>query len=258
MGGLECGSCASGEDGAAEDGKDGKSARAKRSHFGRAVSLKNFILRKGKSASVDAGDAAKEDEEEAAAAAQAADGEGELRGDGKVDVQAAGGETGDDREGEAEAQTTPAHPPVTNGENGCENGTGEDDGRHHRELDDKNNRSPVTKSKELGGAKEETNAKVLNAAAPPVNSGELPHRHRQNRRREGDAHGRPPPPLTNSADEPRGEEEGEQDEDEEEAARKRELRDAAAAIVRRAVSAAADQLERELRRGALNGCRAAC
>uniref|UniRef100_A0A674NJM7 Si:ch211-137a8.4 n=1 Tax=Takifugu rubripes TaxID=31033 RepID=A0A674NJM7_TAKRU len=47
----------------AEDGKDGKSAKAKRSHFGRAVSLKNFIMRKGKSTSVDLGEGAKEEHE---------------------------------------------------------------------------------------------------------------------------------------------------------------------------------------------------
>ncbi|XP_051934117.1 A-kinase anchor protein 12 [Hippocampus zosterae] len=164
----------SGEDGAAEDAKDAKSARAKRPHFGRAVSLKNFILRKGKSASVDAGDAAKEDEE---AAAQAADGQGDLRGDGKVHVEAAGGESADDRdarrqEGRPEVQTAPApaQPPVTNGDNGCQNGTAEDHGRDGPELDDENRRGPVAKSKELAAAKEEPNAKVLNATAPPVNS----------------------------------------------------------------------------------------
>uniref|UniRef100_A0A8C6WUA5 Uncharacterized protein n=1 Tax=Neogobius melanostomus TaxID=47308 RepID=A0A8C6WUA5_9GOBI len=66
--------CAPAEEDAAgeQEGKDGKSAKAKRSHFGRAVSLKNFILRKGKSTSVDMGEGAKEDGEEAEAAAEAA------------------------------------------------------------------------------------------------------------------------------------------------------------------------------------------
>ncbi|KAJ8414577.1 hypothetical protein AAFF_G00037790 [Aldrovandia affinis] len=42
-----------------------KSAKSKRSHFNRAVSLKNFIMRKGKSASVDMGDALAGQKEEA-------------------------------------------------------------------------------------------------------------------------------------------------------------------------------------------------
>ncbi|XP_061683113.1 neurofilament heavy polypeptide isoform X2 [Syngnathoides biaculeatus] len=146
----------SGEDGAAEDGKDAKSAKAKRSHFGRAVSLKNFILRKGKSTSVDMGDAAaKEEEEEGAAPAEG----------GGDDVAA---QTGDDsaRRQEVEPaarEAKPGHDPVTNGENGCQNGTAEDD-------DAKKDDSPLRKAKELGGAKEETNAKVINTTAPPVNS----------------------------------------------------------------------------------------
>lgn len=49
-------------------GKDsGKTAKSKRTHFNRAVSLKNFILRKGKSTSVDLGDGSavqKENKEE--------------------------------------------------------------------------------------------------------------------------------------------------------------------------------------------------
>ncbi|XP_061637846.1 neurofilament heavy polypeptide isoform X2 [Phyllopteryx taeniolatus] len=159
---------ASGEDGAAEDGKDGKSAKAKRSHFGRAVSLKNFILRKGKSTSVDMSDAAKEEEEEVAATAEGGE---DGKGDAQVDAAA---ETDDKslqrQEAEPEAQKTPGHAPVTNGENGCENGTAEDDGHDHREDDEKKNNSPLKKAKELGGAKEETNAQVINTTAPPVNS----------------------------------------------------------------------------------------
>ncbi|XP_061538512.1 high mobility group nucleosome-binding domain-containing protein 5 isoform X2 [Phycodurus eques] len=160
---------ASGEDGAAEDGKDGKSAKVKRSHFGRAVSLKNFILRKGKSTSVDMSDAAKEEEEEVAAAT--AEGGEDGNGDAQVDAAA---ETDDEslrrQEAQPEAQKTPGHAPVTNGENGCENGTAEDDGHDRREDDEKKNNSPLKKAKELGGAKEETNAQVINTMAPPVNS----------------------------------------------------------------------------------------
>ncbi|XP_077467043.1 uncharacterized protein LOC144083256 isoform X2 [Stigmatopora argus] len=178
---------ASGEDGAAEDGKDGKSAKAKRSHFGRAVSLKNFILRKGKSASLDTGDGAKE--EEATGAEQVEDGERagaeedgdadravvpeKAGGDGEASKASEVVETADEAskaseggaetpgDGEARRET-----PVANGENGCENGTGEEDERPDRDGD----KSPLKMSKEVGGAKEETNAKVINAAPTPVNS----------------------------------------------------------------------------------------
>ncbi|XP_057694590.1 sodium/potassium/calcium exchanger 1 [Corythoichthys intestinalis] len=163
---------ASGEDGATEDGKDAKSAKAKRSHFGRAVSLKNFILRKGKSTSVDMGDAAKE--EEATPAEEGGDGDagGDGEGDGEANKPTEAGDAGeasesvaDDGEARQEAEKTP----VANGENGCENGTAEDDA-HDERPDREEENSPLKKSKEVGGAKEETNAKVINAAAPPVNS----------------------------------------------------------------------------------------
>ncbi|XP_049581955.1 uncharacterized protein DDB_G0286299 isoform X2 [Syngnathus scovelli] len=174
-------------DGAADDGKDGKSAKAKRSHFGRAVSLKNFILRKGKSTSVDMGDGAKEEDEEEAATGTAAsaaadtsagtadsaaaeeDGKGNGQADGKGEKHPPADKGVQRQEAEPEAQKTPGRAPVTNGQNGCENGTAEDEAHNHREGDEKNG-SPVKKSKEMAAAKEETNAKVINTAAPPVNS----------------------------------------------------------------------------------------
>ncbi|CAN9493064.1 unnamed protein product [Ophioblennius macclurei] len=186
-----------GEDGVAEDGKDGKSAKAKRSHFGRAVSLKNFILRKGKSTSVDAGEGAKEGEgegEEPAEAGEAAEEGGGVDGeaaapeesadkdsnkDGDKDSdkdgaeKAAAEENGDKAAKEAkeakEAETSPSETPVTNGENGCSNGTAEENAVHNHQEEETTASSPLKKSKEGGGVKDEANAKIINATAP-VNS----------------------------------------------------------------------------------------
>ncbi|KAM9452577.1 uncharacterized protein ACWYII_012032 [Salvelinus alpinus] len=177
-----------------EAGKEqAKSAKAKRTHFNRAVSLKNFIMRKGKSTSVDQGDGAPKegkeaadgeakDTEDAAAPAgtsdsqQAADGEAKDTEDaaapaGTCDSQqgeadAAQGESNDKGEaqvanehtvadGEAKEPATstpsgpepekansaepaaPAEPAAevkTNGENGCSNGTPEEDATHNHET----------------------------------------------------------------------------------------------------------------------------
>lgn len=145
-----------------EGGKEAKSAKAKRTHFNRAVSLKNFILRKGKSSSVDG--APKEGEEGAAA-----DGEAETPAGGEADgAQAAGNDetpAANDHAAEggeekptaepaatpapattAEPVATPAAPPAeatpapevtTNGENGCTNGTAEEDAAHNHESSPK-------------------------------------------------------------------------------------------------------------------------
>ncbi|CAJ1066287.1 golgin subfamily A member 6-like protein 2 [Xyrichtys novacula] len=176
----------SGEEGAAEEGKDAKSAKAKRSHFGRAVSLKNFILRKGKSTSVDMGEGAKEEEEATEAAegvetAEEAGAEGEAANKESNDKDAAektaeeavsGEEAPKEAAKEAakEPEKTPVEAPVTNGENGCSNGTGEEHATHNHQDEEKTTgSSPVKKSKEAGGAKEEANAKIINATAA-VNS----------------------------------------------------------------------------------------
>uniref|UniRef100_A0A3P8WJA9 Si:ch211-137a8.4 n=1 Tax=Cynoglossus semilaevis TaxID=244447 RepID=A0A3P8WJA9_CYNSE len=234
-------------EGAAEDGKDGKSAKAKRSHFGRAVSLKNFIMRKGKATSVDLGEGAKEEEEEATEAGEATE------------------------EGTEKTTTeTPVTPvtPVTNGENGCSNGTAEEDATHnHQEEEKTTESSPVKKTKEVGGVKEETNAQIINSSEAVI-SGEL----------EFDNNNSDPPPkyssckdgetnnkhqqgaaaLTNNDSNntkhsPQGElevdysrEQEEWVEEEEEEMRKRGLREAAVAIVHDVMSAATDQLEKEL------------
>ncbi|KAG7254497.1 hypothetical protein CRUP_027328 [Coryphaenoides rupestris] len=70
------------EAGGGEDQKDGKAVKAKRSTFGRAVSLKNFIMRKGRSSSLDLGEGgAKEEEEEEQGEEGGAAEEGEAPGD---------------------------------------------------------------------------------------------------------------------------------------------------------------------------------
>lgn len=302
-----------GEEGAAEEGKDGKTAKAKRSHFGRAVSLKNFILRKGKSTSVDLGEGTKE-EEEAAEAAEAAEAEEEGGADneagaateGTNDEDAAPSEKtpAEESRGEAvkEAEKTPAEAPVTNGENGCSNGVAEQNATHnHQEEEKTTGNSPVKKSKETGGVKDEANAKIINATAA-VNSGELEHTDQDidepqnsssNSSKEGDTNNsqqlqapaltnnssklaksscqQPELALTISREEGGGEEEADSpqnggchdgalsceqggrkgcgrvgEEEEEEAMRKQDLREAAVAIVQNVMSAATDQLEREL------------
>ncbi|XP_034720367.1 neurofilament heavy polypeptide isoform X2 [Etheostoma cragini] len=178
---------AAGEDGAAEEGKDTKAAKAKRSHFGRAVSLKNFILRKGKSTSVDMGEGAKEEEEEEEGAAAEGGEGGDAAKEGTADGDAndkdateaektpAAPEDGGDAAAKVEAEKTPADAPVTNGENGCSNGTGDENATHNHQDDGDEDAgkttggSPVKKGKESGGAKEDANAKIINTTAA-VNS----------------------------------------------------------------------------------------
>nr|XP_019966510.1 PREDICTED: spore wall protein 2-like [Paralichthys olivaceus] len=281
----------SGEEGAAEEGKDGKSAKAKRSHFGRAVSLKNFILRKGKSTSVDLGEGAKEEEE-------AAEGEEAAEEGGTNDEAATAAEETNDKdaavsektpveESGGEAEKIPAEAPVTNGENGCSNGTAEEENatHNHQEEEKTTGSSPVKKSKEAGGVKEEANAKIINATAA-VNSGELERAERDSdepiNSSEGENNNRQQqaPALTNNSskqlelalacskeeggeaespqnggchDDAESCEQGEGEEEEE--MRKRDLREVAVAIVQDVMSAATDQLERELCvNNGLNGC----
>lgn len=261
------------------------------------------------------GEGAKEDEEgeaaeggegDEAAEKGAADGEADPVAQETTDNDAGEQKTpAAETDGEApkEVEKLPAEAPVTNGDNGCSNGTGEENAEHNHQEDEKKTAdSPVKKSKEA--AKEETNAKIINATA--VNSGELEHAERdadetQNNSsscKEGDTNNRQQPQaaaLTNgtskqtksSGQEPelalavsreeedqgeggeaespknggvhdgadsgdQGERQGEEDEEE---MRKRDLREAAVAIVENAMSAAADQLERELSvDNGLNGC----
>lgn len=302
-----------GEEGGAEEGKDSKSAKAKRSHFGRAVSLKNFIMRKGKSTSVDLGEGTKEEGATEGGEEGGADGEAAAATEETNDKDAEAGEKAE-AEKTTEAEKTPAEAPVTNGENSCSNGTADEHATHnHQEEEKTTGGSPVKKTKEAG-AKEEANAKIINATAA-VNSGELECAERDSdgpqnsSRKEGDTNNRqqqhqspaqtdishkltesscqqPQLALVGSgvqeeeeeeeqgeggvAEVPQnggcgdgaescglGEREGKKDEEEgeEEEMRKRDLRDAAVVIVQNVMSAATDQLERELYiDNGLNGC----
>lgn len=262
-----------------KDAKDGKSAKAKRSHFGRAVSLKNFILRKGKSTSVDLGEGTKEAEEEeeedggAAAEGGGVDGEVTAVSEEANDKTAAGGETPAVAK---EAEKTQAEVPVTNGENSCSNGTAEETATHnHQEEQEEKMRgcSPTKKSKEAAGGKEEANTKIINATAA-VNSGELEQPDSDQPQKDRDTNNKVINTSSKQIDssfqeaqvaamlaqETRGEEglgevgeeaescdQGERGEgEEEEEKRKRDLREAAATIVQNVMSAATNQLEREL------------
>lgn len=295
-----------GEEGGAEEGKDSKSAKAKRSHFGRAVSLKNFIMRKGKSTSVDLGEGTKEEGATEGGEAGGADGEAATATEETNDKDAEAGEKAE-AEKTTEAEKTPAEALVTNGENSCSNGTAEEHATHnHQEEEKTTGGSPVKKTKEVG-AKEEANAKIINATAA-VNSGELECAEQDSdgpqnsSSKEGDTNNRqqqhqspaqtdishkltesscqqPQLALAGSgvqeekeqgeggvAEAPQnggcgdgaescglGEREGEKDEEEE--MKKRDLRDAAVVIVQNVMSAATDQLERELCiDNGLNGC----
>ncbi|XP_014910583.1 apolipoprotein B receptor isoform X1 [Poecilia latipinna] len=171
--GEEDTTAASGEEAAAEEGKDSKSAKAKRSHFGRAVSLKNFIMRKGKSSSVDQGEGAKEEEEAAE--------EGDATEEGGADGEAAAAtQESNDKEAEEktaesgseaveEPEKTPVEAAETNGETGCSNGVAEENAteNHQEEEEQTKDSSPMKKSKE--GMKDDANAKIINATAA-VNS----------------------------------------------------------------------------------------
>lgn len=171
-------------------GKDsGKTAKSKRTHFNRAVSLKNFILRKGKSTSVDMGDgsaAQKEGEGEAketdgpADAAESAD----LPQGGSEDQAATqsesnnGAQVADEhKSSDGQEKSLPSlpsgqqsdtphlaseggdHPepsvePKTNGENGCSDAASEDTTAHNHEPPTQND----------NGKGEETNQENINTS----------------------------------------------------------------------------------------------
>lgn len=258
-----------------EPAEDGKAAKAKRSHFGRAVSLKNFIMRKGKSTSVDLGEGAKE-EEEGGEAAEAGGGEGEASA---TPAQEANDSDAPAAEEKTEAET-PSKTAVTNGENGCSNGTAEaEHATNNHQEEEKSAGSPVKKMKEAG-AKDDANAKIINATAA-VNSGELEldgdgggdeddnHRRLQTLTNASRTQACQQPELAHAVSGVEGEEaggaescdqsesagQGDGDDDDEEQMKKRELRDAAVAIVQNVMMAAADQLEREMcTDNGLNGC----
>ncbi|XP_062873194.1 myb-like protein X [Trichomycterus rosablanca] len=142
-------------------GKDSaKTGKSKRTHFNRAVSLKNFILRKGKSASMDVGESIavqKESEEETKDIDGSPDTSGTTEPQGESENQAAaqtessnGAQVADEHKSSDEEekslpnrpsgqqsdtptvsseggdQTEPTVEPKTNGENGCSNTATED------------------------------------------------------------------------------------------------------------------------------------
>ncbi|KAI4896610.1 hypothetical protein NFI96_008467 [Prochilodus magdalenae] len=171
-------------------GKDpAKTAKSKRTHFNRAVSLKNFILRKGKSTSVDMGEgtaAQKEGEGETKETDGPADtaGSTDLPQGGSEDQAAT--QTGSDNgaqvadehkssDGEEKSlpsipsgqqsdmphlaaegggQTEPTEEPKTNGENGCSDVASEDTTAHNHE--------PPTQNDD--GKTEETNQEDINSS----------------------------------------------------------------------------------------------
>lgn len=246
-------------------------------------------MRKGKSTSVDLGEGAKE-EEEATEGEEVggADGEDAIAAEETNDKEAAVVEKTE----VAEEKKMPAEAPVTNGENGCSNGTAEEHATHnHQEEEKTTGGSPVKKTKEAG-TKEEANAKIINDTAA-VNSGELEYAEQDsdelrnsNSNKEGDTNRQQQHQQTSaqantsykqtksSCQQPelelvvsRMEEGGRGGEAEAEAPqnggchdgaeemRKRDLRDAAVAIVQNVISAATTQLERELCvDNGLNGC----
>lgn len=158
-------------------GKDsGKTAKAKRTHFNRAVSLKNFIMRKGKSTSVDMGEGPAEQKEGAGTAeTEAKDVDGLDDATGATDVQQTGSEeqTVAPSESNSEAQVASEHKssdgeershtsapsgqpsdkpdavdpaseggcqtePKANGENGCSDATSEDTTAHNHDATTQN------------------------------------------------------------------------------------------------------------------------
>ncbi|XP_016334118.1 uncharacterized protein LOC107682371 [Sinocyclocheilus anshuiensis] len=158
-------------------GKDsGKTAKAKRTHFNRAVSLKNFILRKGKSTSVDMGEGtAAQKDGDGTCVSEAKDLDGLDDAAGATDVpqtvseeqtvaqnesnneaQVAGEHKSSDGEERSHTSAPSGQPsdkshvadpapeggaqtePKANGENGCSDATSEDTAAHSHEATTQN------------------------------------------------------------------------------------------------------------------------
>uniref|UniRef100_A0A8C2CRW1 Si:ch211-137a8.4 n=1 Tax=Cyprinus carpio TaxID=7962 RepID=A0A8C2CRW1_CYPCA len=158
-------------------GKDsGKTAKAKRTHFNRAVSLKNFILRKGKSTSVDMGEgtaAQKDGDDTCESEAKDVDGLDDAAGatdvpqtgseeqtvaqsDSNNEAQVAGEHKSSDGEERSHTSAPSGQPsdkshvadpapegggqtePKANGENGCSDATSEDTAAQNHEATTQN------------------------------------------------------------------------------------------------------------------------
>lgn len=235
-------------------------------------------MRKGKSTSVDLGEGAKEEDEgakEGGEGAEAGGAEGEASATPPEETNASHGAAEEEKTEAVEVEKTPSKAAVTNGENSCSNGTAEvEHTTNHHQEEEKSAGSPVKKVKEAG-AKDDANAKIINATAA-VNSGELEldaggsnHEDANDRHMLTNLSCRPAcqqPELAYAVSRGEADEAGRaescdqseragEEEEEEEQMKRRELRDAAVAIVQNVMSAAADQLERELcTDNGLNGC----
>ncbi|XP_052432847.1 uncharacterized protein LOC127972902 [Carassius gibelio] len=157
-------------------GKDsGKTAKAKRTHFNRAVSLKNFILRKGKSTSMDMGESTAQKDGDGTGESEAKDLDGLDDTAGETDVPQTGSEeqtvapsesnneaqvAGEHKSSDGEERSQTSAPsgqpsdkshiadpapegggqtePKANGENGCLDATSEDTAAHNHEATTQN------------------------------------------------------------------------------------------------------------------------
>ena len=223
------------------------------------MSLKNFIMRKGKTSSVELGEgakeeggegkeeeggdtAAKEGEEpavagEAVPAAAAETNEAPASAEQAADEAAKEAEPAKElepaKEAEPEKPAKASETPVTNGENGCTNG---DEHGTHNHHDDEREAEPSPMKK----GKEEPKAQIISSSAPLSGEsrrrrpGAAPRPAHAQTRGEGAASGGGAD--TESCGEGGEEENGER-------MVKRALREVAAAIVQDVMSAAAEQLE---------------
>lgn len=231
-------------------------------------------MRKGKSTSVDLGEGAKEEDEGAKEGGQGAEAGG-TEATPPEETDASRGVADEEKAEEVEVEKTPSKAAVTNGENSCSNGTAEvEHTTNNHQEEEKSAGSPVKKVKEAG-AKDDANSKIINTTAA-VNSGELQlDASGSNQEDANERHVltnlscRPAcqqPELAYAVSRGEADEAGRaescdqskragEEEEEEEQMKRRELRDAAVAIVQNVMSAAADQLERELcTDNGLNGC----
>ncbi|XP_030193011.1 sodium/potassium/calcium exchanger 1 [Gadus morhua] len=170
---------------AGEEAEEGKCATAKRSKIGRAMSLKNFIMRKGKTSSVELGEGAKEEGgegkeeeggdtaakegEEPAVAGEAVPAAAAETNDAPASAEQAADEAAKEaepakelepaKEAEPEKPAKASETPVTNGENGCTNG---DEHGTHNHHDDEREAEPSPMKK----GKEEPKAQIISSSAP--------------------------------------------------------------------------------------------
>ncbi|XP_064830415.1 A-kinase anchor protein 12-like [Oncorhynchus masou masou] len=151
-----------------EAGKEqAKSAKAKRTHFNRAVSLKNFIMRKGKSTSVDQGDGAPKEGKEAADG-EVKDTEDEAAPAGTSDSQqAADREANDTEDAAAQAGTSDSQQGEADAAQGESNDKGEAQVANEHTVADGEAKEPAT-STPSGPEPEKANSAEPAAPAEPA------------------------------------------------------------------------------------------